>query len=177
MAIEDVNPIKLEKPVFIESSFVMPLFNKEFSKELLQILLWFNEYVSNKQLSITLSNIINEIIKINNSLLSNNDFDKYLKEQEKTHSENYNNNSELFFTRLEFYHINPKAKINYIDKNSAKSFFISNNNELCIDSLRRQIEDYLKKTNNLEDGLKLEFIDRFLLEVSWGNHQLKNNYY
>ena len=167
----------LKKPVFIEESFIMPLFNKEFSKELLNILKWFNTYVSDKQLSVQLSDIINEIIKINDRLLINIDFDKYLKEQQEFNSQYYDNNSELFFTRLEFYHINPSAKINYIDKDSVKSPFITNNNDLHIGIIRRRIEDHLKKTENLETGLKLEFIDRFLLELTWGNFQLKNEFH
>lgn len=156
------NQLRLEIPVFLKNSFILPIFNEIFSKELLDILDWLNNYVSDNQLKCNLNLVVSEIIQINHELLKEYDFNKF----SAIYSEKYASN---LFTRKEFSDVNINAKFNFI-KNYAQKNFLTQNNEICIGFIRRKIQSYWKKAEDFEFCLKLMFMDRFLLELSRANH-------
>ncbi len=158
---------KLETPVFIKNSFILPIFDEIFSERLLNILGWFNNYISDNQLIRELSLIFSEIVQINYELLQKCNFNKIT----SRFPENYTLN---LFIRKEFQEIDVNAKFNFTE-NYANHFFLTKHNEIVLGLIRRKIEIYWKGANDFESSAKLMFADRFLLELICTNNFMKEN--
>ncbi len=161
------NCFELKTPVFLNNSFILPVFNETFSKELLNVLDWISHHISDNQLICDLNLIVFEIIQINQKLLQKYDFDKFTeKYSEKCISS--------LFIRKEFSDININAKFNFIE-NYANDLFLTGNNEVCIGFIRRKIENHWKIAEDCESCSKFMFMDRFLLELSRATRLIKEN--
>ncbi len=160
----------LEKPVFIENSFVFPIYNQTFSRELMDISSMLNSYISDKKIVTDISDIALEINQINSRLLEENDFESYMGK----YLENCIGNP---FKIASFIDVNPNARFNttFIEYQSQR-IFLPQNNEIYIGYLYRKMMNYCDKQESIALYFKFMFISRFLGELIWKNHSLSEKF-